>query len=219
MRTEEERNREADLNNRRVKQAAAAVALLLLLRRNEAIAAASGLSLGAVATRIDVAVRDGLADGRDLAQEAATARLEAEAATLGITITGVTATILSRLGRNALRARLYASRYATSWIAAAQGPTPIATANRLTAPRLETLGLTEGSLAFNERRRELVRHIPHLMRMWDSVNDKRTCKRCAAAHGTIVGANEPFPLGEPGAVHPRCLCTWHLLTVNEISRR
>jgi hypothetical protein len=216
MRTEESRSREAEQNNRRVKQAAAAVAALLLLRRNEAIAMAAGLSLGAIATRISIAVRDAVAEGRDLAQQAATERLNAELATLGLPGFLFTRSILARVGRNALRARIFSARYAQSWLTAAQGDTPIQTANRLTAGRLETLGLTEGAIAFNETRSDLARHIPHLMRMWDSVNDIRTCRICAAAHGTVVGVNEPFPAGEPGAVHPRCLCTWHLLTVNEI---
>ncbi len=164
-------------------------------------------------------IRAGLAEVRADAQNAATERIRDELASLGIVLSGVLASNISRVGRNEGRALLYSRRYATDWLAIARASDSIEAANAAMNARLATLGLTEGASAFNERRRELAERYPHLMRMWDAVNDRRTCGRCRAADGTIVGVNERFPLGEPGSVHPRCLCTWHLLTVDEIRSR
>lgn len=216
MRTEESTATEARTNNRRVKQAAEAAALLLFLRRNKVLAAAAGLSLIATASLLEKDLREGLAIARAQSQQSATERIRDELYSMGIVLTGVLTSNISRVGRNAARAQFYSRRFATDWLSAARGDDPIATANAATNARLATLGLTEGAAAFNERRHELARRFPHLMRMWDAVNDKRTCERCRSADGTIVGVNERFPLGEPGSVHPRCLCTWHLLTVDEI---
>ncbi len=217
MRTEEELRHPAEQNNRRVKQAAAAAVALILLRRDQILAAATGLTLVAVANRLEVAIEQAIREGRSRGRQAGAERINAEAVSAGI----VLAAILSptaRMVRDATRARLYAARFARAWLTAAQGDDPVSAANRATFGRLETIGLTEGAAAFNEARRDYIRLHPHLMRMWDAVNDKRTCSVCRDADGTVVGASEPFPLGEPGSVHPRCQCTWHLLTVEEARR-
>jgi hypothetical protein len=44
------------------------------------------------------------------------------------------------------------------------------------------------------------------MRVWCSAREKLTCDRCYGAHGEMVRMGESFSLGEPGDVHPRCLC-------------
>ena len=122
---------------------------------------------------------------------------------------------VAKLFYDAARAKFYATRYARSWLTVAQRTSP-AEANNATAERIRVIGTSEAAGAFNEWRQENVVLIPHAMRMWDARNDKRTCGVCRDADGTTVGANESFPLGEPGAVHPNCLCTWHLLTVEEV---
>lgn len=60
--------------------------------------------------------------------------------------------------------------------------------------------------------------VMELLRIWDARLDKRTCPVCSEADGTIVGIREPFPLGEPGSPHPRCRCTWQLLSSSEVRR-
>lgn len=148
---------------------------------------------------------------------AGVSRLEAEAASLRVSLANANRAIVARMAQDAARARHYASKYTRLWLgqAEAKGASVAATA---TDARLSMIGVSEASGAFNEGRRRVLETITatHLMKIWDSVLEKRTCARCRAADGTMVGYREPFPLGEPGSVHPRCLCTWHLLTVDEI---
>jgi SPP1 gp7 family putative phage head morphogenesis protein len=189
----------------------------LLLRRSKAIAAgvAAGLLPPLIALSIERELRTAILEGRALARDAGHTRIEAEASSMGIVLTAALAAPIARLATDYARARLYAERYASAWRFAAQGDNPIAAANDATNARLDTLGLTEGAGAFNEARLERVRFQPKLYRMWDAVNDARTCSRCRSAHGTIVRVDDPFPDGEPGSVHPRCQCTWHILTPDE----
>lgn len=186
---------------------------MLLLRRNKAVA---GLSAYEAAVQLKYAIESGLIESRTLAREAARLRLKAELNSLGISVPVVVAPLAKRLF-DVARGRLYASRFAQHWLTVAQASS-VKAANAATQARLKALATTEASGAFNEQRREYARLIPHLMRMWDARNDNRTCGVCRAAHGTVVGANESFPQGEPGVVHPNCMCTWHLLTVEEIRR-
>jgi len=152
-----------------------------------------------------------------LARKAATERLRAEVDSAGLILPELLPAA-ARMFYDAARARLFATRFAQSWLTVARASS-VAEATRATSGRLEVTGKTEAAGAFNEWRQDNVRLIPHAMRMWDARNDKRTCGVCRDADGTIVGANESFPLGEPGLVHPNCLCTWHLLTVDEVLRR
>lgn len=217
MRSQAELENQAEENNRRVKQAAEAAALLLFLRRSDALATAARSSLVAQAAEIRSRVDFGIREARMLARKSATDALRVEVEAAGLALPELLPAT-ARLFYDAARARLYASRYARSWLTVAQASSA-ATASAATAERLRTTGKTEAASAFNEWRHDNVRLIPHVMRMWDARNDSRTCRACAAEDGTMVGANESFPLGEPGSVHPNCLCTWHLLTVEEVTGR
>lgn len=177
---------------------------------------AAGLSPAAIAPRVDAAVRAGIAESRSLARMAGVSRLEAEAASLGVNLANANRAIVARMAQDAARARHFASRYTRLWLGQAEA-NGVTVANAATDGRLSMIGSSEAAGSFNEGRRRLLETTTtHLMRMWDSAMEKRTCNRCREADGTMVGYRESFPLGEPGSVHPRCLCTWHLLTVDEI---
>ncbi len=215
MRTEAQRQQQADANNERVEQAAAA-AVYLLMRRRDAVVADGlrrGLAVVAIAALLETQLQEALAQARAMGRSAAEARTRAELESLGVVL--VVAVSLPRLMRDTMTARRFAQRYTQAWLAAAQA-TSATEASRLTAARLETTGITEAASVFNERRLELARSFPGLMRRWDATNDIRTCPTCFGAHGTVVGVHQPFPLGEPGKVHPRCRCTWQLLAADEI---
>lgn len=57
-----------------------------------------------------------------------------------------------------------------------------------------------------------------LWKIWDAVLDRRTCPVCGGAHGTAVPADQRFPQGEPGAVHPFCRCQTVLVTREQVDR-
>lgn len=195
---------------------------LLLRRRNLAVASglAAGLMPSGIAHRIDSAVQSGIVEARGLARKAGTHRIEAEASTLGVSVDSADRPVVAQMAQDAARARHFASRFAVAWLGRAVGSNTTEAAraaNAATAARLETIAVSESAAAFNAGRlRLLERSQHHLMRMWDSAMEARSCSRCVDADGTVVGAQESFPLGEPGDVHPRCLCTWHLLTVEEL---
>ena len=50
-----------------------------------------------------------------------------------------------------------------------------------------------------------------LFKIWDAELDGTTCDDCADAHGTMVPADEDFPQGTPGSVHPNCRCCIELV--------
>lgn len=112
-------------------------------------------------------------------------------------------------------------RYAKRWLANAAGETTRAAAtaaNAATQGSLRRIAVTESAEAFNTGRAKLIRVVRRreLWRVWDATLDRRTCSICEGADGTIVGADENFPDGEPGAVHPWCRCSWTLVTAEEI---
>jgi SPP1 gp7 family putative phage head morphogenesis protein len=90
--------------------------------------------------------------------------------------------------------------------------------------RAELTAATESAEAFNDSRirslDDIGRRDPwatlELFKVWDSELDKQTCPVCERAHGTIVRIDEDFPDGTPGGVHPRCRCTSHVLTRDEL---
>ena len=48
---------------------------------------------------------------------------------------------------------------------------------------------------------------PAVLKIWNAVNDRRVCPRCAALDGKITLLGLPFPGRlEPGYVHPHCRC-------------
>lgn len=91
-------------------------------------------------------------------------------------------------------------------------------ATAATQGSLRRIAVTESAEAYGSGRAKVLRAQPRiirLLRVWDATLDKRTCPICRGADGTIVGARESFPDGEPGAVHPWCRCTYTLLTETE----
>lgn len=86
--------------------------------------------------------------------------------------------------------------------------------------RRGTIARTEAAEAFSEQRRAVLRDAEErgiavlLYRQWNARFDN-TCQVCAGAHGIIVPAGQPFPDGEPGAVHPNCQCWFDVLTPDE----
>lgn len=115
--------------------------------------------------------------------------------------------------RDIVRARIIADSYAKRWEKAAEA-SGIETASAATLGSVERIAATESAEAFNAGRLRAVRGYS-FMRVWDAQLDRRTCPVCESTDGTIVGASEPFPIGEPGAVHPNCRCTWQIITLEE----
>lgn len=101
-----------------------------------------------------------------------------------------------------------------------------ADAQRWATSRAELTAATESSAAWTSARddalRDLVRQQPalryELWKVWDAELDRGTCGTCAEAHGTIVRIDEDFPDGTPGHVHPRCRCSYHVITRAELMR-
>lgn len=101
-----------------------------------------------------------------------------------------------------------------------------ADAQRWAASRAELTAATESSEAWTMARdqalQDLVSQQPalryELWKVWDAELDKGTCGTCAEAHGTIVRIDEDFPAGHPGGVHPKCRCSYHVITRQELHR-
>ncbi len=167
---------------------------------------------------VEVSLRRTLSEIRAGARSAGLDRLQQELKSVGH---AGSIEVSSAAAYDAARARIYASRYAAAWAQSANGDTAeeaVDAAEVATEARLETLALTETSEAFNAARFAVqVEGSGELVRIWDAINDARTCQFCRDADGTIVGFNDPFPQGEPGSVHPRCACTWSLSTIEETS--
>lgn len=126
------------------------------------------------------------------------------------------------------RAQRASRGYSSHWLEDALeahrlGEDPIASALRSQDWRLELGAATENSAAIaSEKARvhaEWVARNPAaaalLAKVWDAELDKRTCQVCWGSHGEIVMLNEPFSQGEPGQVHPRCRCTYHVIALAE----
>ncbi len=223
MRSQAEIEAQAEQNRRRLLEAEAAALLLLSRRQSDAVRRGlnANRSLGFTAGLVESAVRDGITDSRALSRSAGLSRLRAEAASIGYGFRG-SAAMLSEHARDVARAGLYARNYAGLWLAKANGASgkPVAAvqvANVATKARLDTIGISESSEAFNTGRAKYLRENAdvRLLKVWDAQLDKRTCPRCSQADGTIVFANERFPLGEPGSVHPRDRCVWSLIGSSE----
>lgn len=125
-------------------------------------------------------------------------------------------TVPSEAVRDVTRARQVADSYAARWLRKAEGDTVAKAAKAASADTqgsLKRISVTESSEAFSSGRAKYLRERPDLgfLRVWDASLDKRTCPICRGNDGLIVGANEPFPGGEPGAVHAFCRCVWALL--------
>ncbi|HEU4728398.1 MAG TPA: hypothetical protein VFT22_10925 [Kofleriaceae bacterium] len=84
--------------------------------------------------------------------------------------------------------------------------------------RVRLIATTETSRAFSDEHDEGVGYVaeqhasspwaPALFRVWNAINDRRTCAICEGHDGEIVLAGMQFDGGdEPGDVHPSCRCT------------
>jgi hypothetical protein len=143
--------------------------------------------------------------------------------TLGADLTGVSP--IERV-TDWSRAKRIGERFGGAWMAKALSLDVGAgraakRASEALAPRIETIAITETAEAFSGGRGEALKRVDpasvvDLLKVWDATLDKRTCLRCSDADGTIVFARDSFPIGEPGAVHPRCRCTWQIIGRSEL---
>jgi hypothetical protein len=183
-----------------------------------------GQSPESAAVEIEAALVALYARGRAASRATSLARLEAE---LGLLAPGIRVPGLSReLAYEIDRARLAAGGYAEHWLDDVIDAIdhdlarPFDVATRQQVWRLEMGGTTESAEAFNaERERALLqvaRENPgvQLAKVWDAELDKRTCRTCTEAHGTVVLLHEAFPHGVPGHVHPRCRCIEQILPLS-----
>ncbi len=191
------------------------MALALLLRRSRAAASTGNPEA------YDGAVRAAILDGRGLAVVAGVSRLRSEFASLGLPLGDTTLKPVDAIS-DMRRAKAVAHRHArrVSTLARSEG-IGLARASDLSSGSLRRIGVTESADAFSKSRLRVVRaQVPAttLFRVWDAALDKRTCSICERQDGLIVGANESFPAGEPGSVHPLCRCNWTLLRGDEVDR-
>lgn len=191
--------------------------LLLLLRaRNKAVSAgiAAGASPAAIASSIDAAWRIAILHARALARAAGMRRLAAELRSMGVPPRVVNATI-EEVVRDTLRASTIADNYSKRWRKAADSK-GVELANATTDGSVSVIAVTESAEAYNGGRLAALRaYGVQVMRVWDAVLDRQVCPVCEESDGNIVGVNEGFPNGEPGAVHPNCRCTWQPITLAE----
>lgn len=208
---------QAEQNRRRLLESAAVAYVILRKRRNSVVAA--GILRAVPPLRIAASIRLEL-DRAILAARAQAGASGARRIIADIESVGVPVDVRSRAPRALLteirRADKAAESYSKQWLAAAEAETA-RKANLATEYALRRTAQTEAAQAYNEARLEQVRELPaqvaeQLGRQWDAQLD--SCPVCSGADGTIVGANESFPLGEPGSVHPNCLCTWTLITIH-----
>lgn len=165
-------------------------------------------------------MRSAIVDGRFLARGAGVARLKAELRSLGIEASETTNLVVEELVRDVRRAQVAAKSYADRWFKKAEGATvreAADVANAATRGSLKRTAVTESSEAFNSGRGRAVRLVSQrvLYRVWDATLDRRTCSTCEGADGSVVGARESFPYGEPGGVHPFCRCSSTILVSTE----
>lgn len=164
-----------------------------------------------IATRIRDTLRGGITQVRRITRAGGVERLGAEFASVGVPL-AVARSEARQLIRDSWRADSAASSYARQWLAKT-GDATHREAAAATSYALERTAITEASDAYNSGRLAYLDEVVgvDLLRVWDSAFDKNTCDLCSSADGTTVGINESFPLGEPGSVHPRCMCSWHIV--------
>jgi hypothetical protein len=193
----------------------AALALLLLRRRrNETVRL--GLLMRAppllIASGIREALRGGIAEARKIARFSGVDRLGSEFLSLGREV-GLSRSEARQILRDAHRAGSAAESYRRQWLAKIDAGATPREASAATDHAIARTAITEASEAYNSGRTLYLEEATglDLFKVWDSAFDKNTCPICASADGTVVRINESFPLGEPGSVHPRRMCSWHLV--------
>lgn len=220
--TKAEQDREQARTRR--KKEAAALALLLLLRRRSRPTWQG--SLDATAERIRTQLAPVYLSGILAAQQIGIDRLRVEAAPLGVEPGDLW--IRPNPFANHLQAQAAAGWYARSWLREAerihQTGVPLAKAideaEKTSAWRLRASAVTETSRSMGEARRQAMGRVKtdeQMVRVWEASGDKNMCSRCSREHGRWVYLGEPFPLGEPGSVHPRCNCDDQLMPLSWVS--
>jgi hypothetical protein len=181
-------------------------------------AAGSGLGLLRSASRgIAAAFAATILAGRRAARRAGRDRMLDE---LGIP--GRDIETADSLAADKRRARQTAAAFAGYWLASARKSLDVAGSERAAIGeangaqlfRLRMDATTEASTAYTAERSAVARAIVPLTKhlavvpwkVWCSALEKETCDQCAGAHGEMVVMSDDFKLGEPGDVHPRCLC-------------
>jgi len=197
---------------------------LLLRRRKEAVTfgLAHSLPISRIAERVQSHVATGIAESRILSRSAGIEMLGAELGDVGVALEDMGAVARAQVARDIRRGNVFARNYAEQWARKAEGDTPAKAAKTADAETLGSLrrtAVTESAEAFNDGRSRAAEEVSktrvELLKVWDAQLDKRTCPICELADGTIVGIKESFSIGEPGAVHPWCRCTWQALTLGE----
>lgn len=170
--------------------------------------------------------------GRRRAREAGRRRILDELRLMGVEIDTP-----STLAADRRRARQTAAAFAGYWLAkgrealAEGASTAEATrfASASQAFRVRMVATTEASTAYTAERSAVARAVVPLTkglavvpyRVWCSAREKNTCETCYGVHGEMVLLGEHFSLGEPGDVHPRCLCydtiEWALSSASDYS--
>jgi SPP1 gp7 family putative phage head morphogenesis protein len=203
--------------NQRAHQAAEAAALALLLHAtNEATDRST--SAATVASAMRPKLRDAIVLGRQGARERGVSRLVSEANLLNVRID--TSALGSEFARDWTRGSLVSRSHVDRWLKKAHELEDVKAATAATRGSIERIAATESSEAFSAGRTRAAKTVTEseLMRVWDASLDKRTCDVCSGADGKVVGVNEPFPAGEPGAVHAFCRCGWTLTKVSFLTK-
>ena len=194
---------------------------------------AHGSDLGmlrSAATGIGAAFAATILAGRRVARKAGRDRILDE---LGLSASAIE--LADQQAADKRRAKDTAAAFAGYWLASARkaladdatARQAIHAANTAQQFRVGMVATTEASTAFTAERSAVARAVVPLtrslavvpMKVWCSAREKNTCDRCYGEHGAIVRLDESFSLGEPGDVHPRCLCwfdvTWELASGGE----
>lgn len=190
-------------------EAEALILLLLLRRGKKSLSRRVGDSVKS--EMLFGSVVSATLNGRKLATEASIERTREQLRSIGVT---------SRISSDAIReaaaerARIAAER-------AAHGTTNRWLTSRLDdaavfvlAKEAERIAVSEAVDAFAFARDEYVGQLPadvsdSLVKVWQSVGDKRTCPICDMLDGETVPVKEQFSRGDP-PVHSHCRCSYYI---------
>jgi cytochrome c553 len=121
-----------------------------------------------------------------------------------------------------LLAKKEANRLAGVWgqrfLEATNDPIAIKTGN-LAAPVVDKMAWRytitteiQANQVWNEERHKAARYVADrvpgktLVKVWSAMGERRTCGICHGMDGRSILAEDQWPRGNPGTVHPRCRC-------------